>query len=1143
MSDLRPISGPIHVLSAPQFDPGLGRVMLDVPHGLTVAEIVARALPAATEAELGRIRVALVTDRGSQIVPREMWRLCRPLPGVRVVIRVVPGEGALRAVLSIVVSIAAFALGGAFGAAFGAALFPNMATAAATALGTSLIGIGVTIVGNLLINALIPPVKPDTERRNSYSITGWKNRYEPGAAVPFVLGTMRYAPPMAATPYTEIVGDAQYVRALFCLGEGELQIDDLRLGETSLAEYDEVETELRYGVEGELPVSLYPRQVVEEAIGVELTRPLQRDDAGEVLTIEETYIVPFGPLAGTTATRTVNAPAVETPVVRTTGPDASGATVILAWPAGLVKFDKKGRKRAHSVSLRIEHRLAEAEEWQAVATLDVAAKKTEAFFRVHAWSFPTRGRWQVRITMLTDEDESSEVSQRTSWVALQTLRPEYPLNYPRPLALVALRIKATHQLTGALDNFNCLVSRVCRDWDGASQSWVPRVTENPAAAYREVLQHASNPKPVADGGLDLDQLADWAAWCEAEGLTYNAVLEEQGTTLRDVLSEIAGAGRATPRHDGIAWGVVIDRPLSNTLIVDHINPRNSWGFKWSRAYIDPPHAFTVKFKDAGNDYKDTERTVPWPGHEGDIVLTEQLALPGKVHAPEVWREARRRQLETMHRPDNYEVTQDGAVRVATRGDAIALSHDVLSRVQTAARVKSARAALVELDDQVTMVAGTAYALRFRVFDGSDAVGVSVVRSVRTFAGDTTILTLTGSGAMPVAGDLVHFGPAASESYTQIVTRIEATQDMCAIVRTVDAAPQIDTILGATEIPAWSSRVGAEIDENLLQPSAPRFAGLTSGIDGTGVANLITYALEPGSGLVATAQFRLERRLQGATSWIVETIPAANGGGNIDAYAAGQVVELRALGISATGTAGPYSPVVSITVGEDDAGLPAAIDPESIQITTLLGGALVQFATGDDAATTAVRVYRSTSAVLDRETDAVGGLIEVTPQQSYSTTLGDTTRTNLVAGGAMDSAANWTLGAGWSVTAGVAQHAPGSAGSISQSITIVASKWYRVGYSASITAGSVTARLTGGTVRSGTAATTSGAHRDRIQAVTGNTAIALLASADFAGSIDDLVAYVETAACLSAGTHYIWIEPQNADGSPGPISGPFSVEII
>ena len=82
-------------------------------------------------------------------------------------------------------------------------------------------------------------------------------------------------------------------------------------------------------------------------------------------------------------------PAEETPVVRATGGDASGASVILAFPAGLIRYDDKGRKRAHAVSIRIEQRLVTAEEWQLVTQLDITAAKTEAFYRQHSWEFPS----------------------------------------------------------------------------------------------------------------------------------------------------------------------------------------------------------------------------------------------------------------------------------------------------------------------------------------------------------------------------------------------------------------------------------------------------------------------------------------------------------------------------------------------------------------------------------------------------------------------------------------------------------------------------------------------------------------------------------------------------------------------------------
>lgn len=1101
----------IPVTTAPLLDPGQARRDLRLPEGLTLAEIVALAMPGLGAAERGHLRLMLVTPQGSAVIPAQHWHAVRPKPGVHVVIRLIPGDDALRSILAIVVTIAAVAFAGPLAAGLGIT----------GQLGVGLVTAGLSVVGNLLINALIPPPKPK-DRENRYQISGWRNQLVPDGAVPVVLGTHRYAPPFAAMSWTEIVGDWQYIRSVFCFGYGPLNLTDFKIGETSLSEYDEVEIEVRDGLPNDLPLSLYPRQIVEETIGAELTRPLPRDDLGEVIDGE---------------------PGEETPVVRTTGADASAASVILQFPAGLVRYVGSGKPKHHTVSVRIEQRLVEAEEWLLVATLDITAKKLEAFFRQHTWEFPSRGRWQIRLTMMTDETENSQKQQRVNWAALQMIRPEYPLAFSKPLALVAVRVKATHQLQGALDNFSAVAARPCLDWDHLTEAWVVRETTNPAALYRYVLQSPANPKPVADAGIDLDLLAEWHDFCRIKGLTYSAPLDATDTTLRDILAEIAGAGRATPRHDGLRWGVTIDRP--GQLIVDHISPRNSWAFKAKRTYIDPPHAFRVKFRDADNDYQDAERLVRWPGYAGEIDLTEVLDLPGKVDAAEVWREARRRQYEAIHRPDSYEVTQDGPVRVATRGDHVMLSHDVIDQVQKAARVRRVSGQRLEIDDAVEMVEGEVYAIRFRVFaDEEDTIGTSVLRSVRTEPGETEILTLEGEGDLPLAGDLVLFGLSETEAYRMVVTGVEAATDMASIMRLVDAAPIIDELLEADVVPAWSSRVGEEIDENLLTPPAPRFTRVASGVDGTDDPDRVDYLVEPGSGAISAASFEVDHRLSGAGSWTTITIPAANGGGAITAYASGDIINLRARARSFTGVAGPYTAEITLTVGAGDADIPAELDASTVTVTALLGGARVQWATGADSAAAAVQVYRSTTSTLDRATDAVGEPVAVSPHQTYQLAVGDTGRGQWVTGGAMTDAGAWTAGTGWAVASGVASHAAGTASALSQAKGVSAGKWYRISFrTTTVTAGNVTAKLAGGTDRPGTTRTTNGLWFDRIQAVTGNNLLSFAASADFAGAIDDVSMYLESAACLNQGTHYFWLEPQNADGVPGPVTGPISITVL
>lgn len=145
---------------------------------------------------------------------------------------------------------------------------------------------------------------------------------------------------------------------------------------------------------------------------------------------------------------------------------------------------------------------------------------------------------------------------------------------------------------------------------------------------------------------------------------------------------------------------------------------------------------------------------------------------------------------------------------------------------------------------------------------------------------------------------------------------------------------------------------------------------------------------------------------------------------------------------------------------------------------------------------------------------------------------------------LNSVGPWMIDAGWAIAGGVAQHTAGTADAIAQGLSTTSGKFYRIGYAVSTRmAGTLQAVLSGGSDRPGAYANADGLTRDRIQAVTGNDTFELRASSDFDGAVDDVVAYLETSACLSAGTHYVWIEPQNADGVPGPVSGPYLVEII
>lgn len=1134
MQDHQPAPA-IPVLAMPHLDPGMGRVEMRLPEGQLLSEIVAAAFPILTPEERLQLRVVLVTPLGAAAIDARYWTCVRPRPGVRVVIRAVPGKSALRSALMVVVAIAAAATAAYVGPMLAGAMGVTSATGIAAV--SSLVGLAVTAVGMLAINALLPV--DDLSAENRYAITGWQNQVRTDGAVPLVLGKLRWAPPFAALSYTEIVGDYQYVRAVLCLGYGELEISDIWIGDTSIDAYDEVTTEICTGLATDDPISLYPTQVAEEAINVEIQRPLNRNDLGEV-----------------TSGSSLD------PVIRTTGDDATGATLIFAWPSGLVRVDDDGDKRNRSVSILIEYRPDDGtEDWTAETTLTVTAKKLEMFWRSYTITFPDRARYDIRVTMQTEESDNTQVQQRTTWVALQTLRPEYPINFDSPLALVGIRIRATYQLQGTLDTVSMIVQRVCPDYDAATDTWITRATRNPASLFRYALQSPALKKPVADSAIDLDALAEWHTFCADKGLECNDVLEDTGLSFGDALKRIALAGRAVPRWDGTKWTVIIDKPRN--LVVDHINPRNSAGFTVSRTYFTPPDGFRVKFLDQTSDYQSAERLVPWPGNEsGDISVTEELSLPGKTRPAEIYREARRRMYETIYRPDVYQVTQDGPACVVTRGDLVALSHYVLGAGMVAARVKAVVGQLIEIDEKVTMVAGTDYGIRFRVISEDDTIGTSVVRQVETVAGAGIMLIrladTDATSAMPGVGDLIHFGVLSEESLQCIVIGIEPGESMTRILKLADAAPEIDTILDAEEIPDWSRRAGYVATFASSAPGVPSFGSITTSVTAHEAYSAghrpddreywytyttdISVSVRASTSVVPATRFEVDHRVSGTGAWTTLTIAAADGGADITGYDKGAAVELRVRAIGAGGTASDDSATVTVTVDGSSAVIPGDLDADGVSLAALLGGVKIALESPDDDSIASVQIYYQTSGDLDTDTAATR-TVPVTAGGTVSIQLG-AKRSTLITSGSMSDETAWTMGAGWAIASGIATHTAGEASDLAQDLTLVAGTTYRVSYTVSgMSAGSVMPVLSGGTEVTGTAVTADGTYHEALVAGAGNTTFALRASADFDGSVDAVVVYSETSSCLDQTTYYVWLVPLSTSGVSGAVLGPYEMEVM
>lgn len=765
-----------------------GRTVLEQPAGITIEE----AVELTARGPHGR-RWRWVAYLEGQRIPSSAWRRVRPKPGTTLIVQAVAGEGYGRQIALIVVAIAALVIAPWFAG--------NVLGFAAGTIGleiaTSVIAAGITIGGTLAINALFPVAAPQlgeqpgetlsSDRRPS--ITGGRNEAVPYGHIPQILGQTRTYPRLAARAFTEVVGHEQYLRMLLVWGYGPLDIDDIKIGETPIENFEDVEIETFHGYSTDDAPSLFPTQAFEEQLSIELEP--------------------------------------EAAYVRVTSADIDEIIVDLTAPAGLFYQNKAdGKRSVRTVEIGLRYRAYPGGGAWTNWTTHAFGENSTDVVRRGLRKKVSRGQYEVEVTRLTGiyDGDANNVQEAIYWTALKGFRNDPPIAFDAaPLAITALRIKASSQLSGSIDRVNGIVRSRVLAFNGSS--WVPNTgSRNPANLFRHVLQGAANASPVPDARIDIDALEEWRDYCETEGFTYDA--EITSGSVEEAAQQIAAAGRALKVFVDGKWSVAWDRPEAP--VVWHFTPRNSWDFKGLRTYARRPHALRVRFLNEEKGYAEDERVVYDDGYNaGNATRFESVEFPGVTNPDLVWRHARFHIAQARLRPEIYELSTDFEQLRLVKGDRVRLTHDASLIGQASGRVKAIAGALVTLDETIIMETGKSYGIRFRL-----ATGESLYRTVSLSIGEKTQVTLSGSGDVPEPGDLFAFGEAALESILCRVASISPRADMAARIRLVDDAAAISSADEGT-IPAFNSSITLPPDPFTLPPRDLKvsefFSALTGGI--------------------------------------------------------------------------------------------------------------------------------------------------------------------------------------------------------------------------------------------------------------------------------------------------------------------------
>jgi hypothetical protein len=757
-----------------------------VPEGLTLLEML----------ELSQVDPVLRAHAhiwiGDQYVPRDRWRLVRPKAGATITLRVVPhggdggGKNILRTVLMIAVMVVAiWVTGGAAAGLLGAAF-------AAGTTGAVVLGAAVTIAGTLLINAIAPIRPPSmgdlsgTSTRDSPTlfIEGARNAVRPFGSVPSVLGVHRHVPPLGTQSYSEVVGDDHYLRMLVVWGYGPLKIEDIKIGETAITEFDGVQIETREGRAGDAPLTLIPDTVSEDAFSILLTQAADWQ-------------------------------------TRTAQPDADELSVDVTFPQGLVAFNSEGGRDIKNVTAQIQYREVGSGTWFTPAftafttstawisgdTIVFSSNRTSAIRHGFRWAVPSRGDYEVRIRRTETDSTSTQIMDQLVWTALRSIKDEDPINFAFPVAKTALVIKATDQLNRAVDELNATVSSYVTSYTGGSPAWTEAVSSNPADLFRHVLQGNANARRLADARVDIDKLEEWHTFCAANGFEFNMIRDFQ-VSVWDTLADIAAVGRASPAQVDGKWSVVVDE--EQTVPVQHFTPRNSSGFEAEKGFPDQPDAFRMRFANREQGWRQDERIVYADGFtSANAEDFDGLDAPGITDPEHVWKFARFQIAQAKLRPERWTFNVDFEHIVARRGDLVLVTHDVLLVGLASGRIKQVLTGgspemitgLV-VDEVLTMEAGTDYGLSIRTVANAE-----VTKQIVTSAGDQTTVTFTAPFALSTVGvgDLFGFGQLGSETIEGLLLSIEPSTDLAARIVCIPASPAVyDADTGV--IPAFDTKL-------------------------------------------------------------------------------------------------------------------------------------------------------------------------------------------------------------------------------------------------------------------------------------------------------------------------------------------------
>lgn len=672
------------------------------------------------------------------------------------------------------------------------------------------IALVVVLVAITIVMVLNRPKMPGEQPASDpvFTIKGQQNEIRLGEPIEVNYGRNRIYPSMASRPYFEYRDNDQFQFSLFCLGQGEYDIEAIQIGDTVIDNFEEVQYEVipPGGTVTLLPVAVY---TAVEAGGQILYGSNQPE-----------YVAPgwVGPFPANPS-----------------GTIAYKIQVDVSMLKGLYRMTKSGKPDYWTVQFAVQIRLIDdlgmpLGSWEDLTGdpyIEIIGATTTPQRRSIIEDV-TPGRYEVRLRRvnfagnLTDAPPVSNVGDELTWEALRSyIEGEQDFG---DVTLLAVIIRATNNLNSRTQQkFNVICTRKLPIRESGGTWSAVQPTRSIVWALVDIF------RSVYGGRIFDDAFYDWDALEELDEL-YEERDEHFDWTFRDPVTvweaaqAVARVGRATPLLAGSLITLRRDGPLE--IPVAMFNQENiiqgsfSWEIKlWD---LDEYDSVRIEYTEPATGYLQEQVLATLPG--GTTDHPEDIRFAGIQDRAHAYHEGMYLVATRRYLRENvtFETGLEGFI--PTFGDLIAVAHDVPRWGQAGYVVNAERGVnsyQLWLSEPVTFNPDVDYAIALRgrraeIIGPLNASATTDPKQVYVESPDEIDFLLDGT----TEPTLFVFGPTAQTTKYLRVVKVEPQNSEVIRITGVTDAPVIhsfDELLP----PALNTQPLAPIP-----PDLPEVAGLT-----------------------------------------------------------------------------------------------------------------------------------------------------------------------------------------------------------------------------------------------------------------------------------------------------------------------------